>query len=320
MPKRGERDWLSRAAWGLTSGMLALAVLTAGGGSASLPGARSVMADDLDCYNDKDLYDLPECVERRALDKKSGNSQNESQGAGGPANTTLPNGPQSTNAQQPTEGDQQASGGDQQASGGQQQASSGGGQQQQSSPPPSDDEDKPEPPRGPLTDPRQAVLTLADAGKQAVPYTHGTDWVEEGTDKYGKWAKTRFERDRSSGASTLGPNVMDSKVWVAKDLATAKTLFADQSAIKNFPERTEKVQGPVEKVKPTKFGEEFSFTSGYYQDGDDKVWQHWRMVIRQNTSVAVVYLFGREEYFQDQKDRTWLLQGDFFTSTVYNRL
>src|SRR4051795_9404773 len=118
MPKRGERNWLTRAAWGLTSGMLALSVLTAGGGSASLHGARSVLADDIDCYNDKDLYNLPECVERRALDKQSGNGQNEAQGATG----------QSTDQQGSSSG-----GGQQASDGGQQQSSGGGTTQQQSS-------------------------------------------------------------------------------------------------------------------------------------------------------------------------------------------
>ena len=72
MPKRGEQNWRSRAAWGLTSGVLAFSLLTAGGGGASTTGARSALAEDIDCYNDKDLYNLPECVERRNLDKKGG--------------------------------------------------------------------------------------------------------------------------------------------------------------------------------------------------------------------------------------------------------
>jgi len=159
------------------------------------------------------------------------------------------------------------------------------------------------------------VLTFADVGKEATPYKD-----ESGTDKYGKWALTRFERDRSNGASALGPNVMHSKVWVAKDLETAKGLFKDESAKKGFPERTESAQGTVEKIKPTKFGEEFSFDSAFYQDGDDKVWQHYRFVMRVGNVVAVVYLYGREEFFQDKKDHTWTGQGDWFTSAVFHRM
>jgi hypothetical protein len=157
------------------------------------------------------------------------------------------------------------------------------------------------------------VLTAADAGKEATEYKN-----EDSTDKWGKFAHTRFERDRSSGASTLGPNVIDNKVWVAKDAEAAKQLFKEQAAVKNFPERKEGVNGPVEKIKPTSYGEEFSFTSAFYQD--EKIWQHYRFVIRQGNVVAVIYLFGREEFFQDEKDRGWTGQGDWFTSKVFHRM
>ena len=157
------------------------------------------------------------------------------------------------------------------------------------------------------------MLTLADAGKEADQYLN-----DEGTDKYGKWVRTRYERDRSNGKSALGPNVMDSKVWIAKDVETAKALFKEQVAIKNFPERVEKVAGPVEKIKPTKYAQEFSFVGGYYQD-DSKVWQHYRFVMRFDNILAVVYLFGREEFFQNP-DGGWTGQGDWFTSAVANRM
>jgi len=101
-----------------------------------MAGTRSVLAEDIDCYNDKDLYNLPECVERRDLDRKSGNGQNESQGA--PLFAPGPHEP----GEQATGGGQQqdtGTGSPAQATGGGQPA--GGG-----SPPPqqaaqSDDED-----------------------------------------------------------------------------------------------------------------------------------------------------------------------------------
>ena len=155
-----------------------------------------------------------------------------------------------------------------------------------------------------------------DAGKQA--FTVDTS---DGSDKYGRWAHSRFERDRSDGASTLGPNVMDTKAWVAKDLDTAKALYAEQAGVKNFPERKEATTGPVEKVKPTLFGEDSSYTAMYYQDGDNKIWQHYRFVMRQGTTVAVVYLFGKEAFFVEPKDKnTWNKQGDWFTSKVFERM
>ena len=157
---------------------------------------------------------------------------------------------------------------------------------------------------------------MEDAGKQATQMDSS-----QGSDKYGRWAHSRFERDRSEGASTLGPNVMDTKAWVAKDLDTAKALYKEQIAIKGFPERKEGTTGPVEKVKPTMFGEESSFVAMYYQDGDSKVWHHYRFVMRQGTTVAVVYLFGRDMFFVERKDKsTWTLQGDWFTSKVFERM
>jgi hypothetical protein len=317
MPKRVTRDWLSRMAWGLTSGALALSVLTAAGGSASIHGVRSALAEDLDCYNDKDLYNLPECVERRNLDKKGGMDQNEAQGAGN-QNTEQSGGEQQSGGGSPPGGGNQPSANNPPSGGGQQQAS-GGGQQQQSSPPPAaanddDDDDKPAV-RTAATDPKQVVLQIGDAGKEATQYLS-----EEGSDKYGPWARTRFERDRSNGASALGPNVMDSKVWITKDVESAKALFKEQVAIKSFPERKEEVKGPVEKVKPTPFGEEFAFTAGYYQDPDSKLYHHYRIVMRQGKNVAVVYLFGRGDFFQDRKEETWTGEGNWYYQAVFERM
>jgi hypothetical protein len=293
MPKRVIHNWLSRLAGGLTSGALALSVLSTGVGSAPIASVRPVLAEEIDCYNDKDLYNSAECVARREHDQKTGNAQNEAQGAPGGAQ------------EKPGGGEQQASGGGSlQPSSGQQQAAQGG----------EEEEEKPVP-RGPVTDPRTVVLTLDDAGKEATQYIN-----DEGSDKFGKWVRTRFERDRTKSASTLGPNVMDSKAWVAKDLETAKGLFKEQAAVKNFPERKEPAVGSVEKIKPTSYGEEFSFVSAYYQDDDDKVWQHYRFAMRVGNVVSVLYLFGREEFFQDQKDKKWTGQGDWFTGAVYHRM
>jgi hypothetical protein len=310
MPKRVAQSWLSRVAGGLTSGALALALLGTGGSGAPVAPARPVLADELDCYNDKDLYSLPECVERRELDRKNGESQNEAQGA-----PVFAPGPKEAGQQDPPPGGggQQASEGQQPSGGGQQQATNTAPQPQAAPAGGDEDEDEKPQPRVPATDPRKVVLTIEDAGKEATQYLN-----DEGSDTYGKWVRTRYERDRSNGASALGPNVMDSKVWVAKDVETAKRLFKEQSAIKNFPERKEKVEGPVEKIKPTAYGEEFSFQAGFVQD--EKIWQHYRMVMRQANVVAVVYLFGREEFFQDVKDQKWTGQGDWFTSAIYNRM
>lgn len=313
MPTRVMHERLGRVARGLTSGALALSVLGWGGGVAGAPAVvRPALAEEIDCYNDKDLYDLPECVERREIDRQTGNSPNEAQGASGPT-------------QPASEEGAPAAGGPAEQGGGQPppQPAAGPPQQPSGSPPqqpaaasqPSggSEEGDAEQPRSPVADPWKVVLTLEDAGKEATQYIS-----EEGTDKYGRWARTRFERDRTTAASTLGPNVLDSKVWIAKDVNAAKELFKEQAAIKNFPERKEGISGPNERAKPTKYGEQFSVVSSYWQD--DKVWQHYRFVIQQGNVVAVLYMFGREDFFLDPKDKGWTGQGDWYTAAIFHRM
>jgi len=168
-------------------------------------------------------------------------------------------------------------------------------------------------PTGP-SNPKDIVFKMADAGKEATQYLN-----QDGTDKYGPWARTRFERERTTSASTLGPAVIDTRAWVAKDVETARALFKEQAAIKDFPERKEPTKGPNEKTKPPKVGEESSVVTQYWQDEDNKTWQHYRFVIRNGTNVAVVYLFGREDFFAD-KDKKWNGQGEWYIQEITNRL
>jgi hypothetical protein len=292
MPTRVSRNGLTRLARGLTSGALVLTALSWGGGALTASHGVSsggvVLAQDIDCYNDKDLYDTPECVERRANDARQGNQ---------PASANQPAG---------QGGDSQPQGGDQ----GQTQQPP-----QQAGQPPAQEEPE-EKPRGPLTNPWDAVLTLQDCGKEAYIVDQN-----EGSDKYGRWAFRRCERDRSNSASTLGANVIHTKVWVASNIDQAKALYKEQSDIKNFPERKEPVQGPNEKAgKPNKYAEEMSFQTAYYQDQDDKIWHHWRFVLRKGTTVAVLYLFGREEFFQDRKDHVWTQQADWYLKPLDERM
>jgi hypothetical protein len=246
-------------------------------GGTALPASSGpvAVAQDIDCYNDKDLFDSPECVERRANDARQGN-----QPAGSPQG-----------------------GGDQ-------------GQQppQQASQP--QEEQPEEKPRGPLTNPWDAVLTLQDCGKEAYQADRN-----EGSDKYGRWAMFRCERERTTSASTLGANVIHSKVWVASSVDQAKALFKEQADIKNFPERKEPVQGPNDKAaKPNRYSEDFAFQTSYYQDDDGKIWHHWRFVLRRGAAVSMLYLFGREEFFQDRKDHIWTQQADWYLKPLDERL
>jgi len=256
------------ASWrrGATRGLLALAVLGLGTSAhvqlgTWTPPSRVALAEEIDCIDDKDNFDLPECVQQREAAQR--------------------------------EADQAQQAADEQA------ATSQANQ----------------PPPGPPSNPNDIVFSIKDAGKEATQYLS-----EEKTDKYGRWSRTRYERERTTAASTIGPAVIDTQAWVTKDAEAAKALFKEQAAIKNFPERKEALTGPNEKVKPIKAGEEYSVATQYFQDEDGKVWLHFRFVIRNKANVGVLYLFGREDFFAEKKDKTWNGQGDWYITEFANRI
>lgn len=260
-----------------TRGLLALAVLGLGTSTnvqlgTWAPSARVALAEEIDCIDDRDNFELPECVaQREAAEREAQQAQ------------------QALEAQQAAE--QQAA---------QQQAA----QQQAAQPAPAA-------PSNPL----DIVFTIKDAGKEATQYLS-----EEGTDTYGRWARNRFERERTTAASTLGPSVIDTRAWVTKDAEAAKALFKEQAAINTFPERKEALTGPNEKAKPVKAGEEYSVTTQYFQDDDGKIWHHYRVVIRNNANVGVLYMFGRADFFTNKEDKTWNGQGDWYITEFANRI
>lgn len=148
-------------------------------------------------------------------------------------------------------------------------------------------------------DPGSIIFTLDDAGKEATQFAR-----EEGTDARGRWAHSRYERGRDLGASRQGPNVIDSRAWVAKDVDAAKALFKEQAAIKDFPERvrSEGVAGLNDKLKQFNVAEETFAIGGYWED--NTIWQHYRIVMRKGQNVAVLYLYGREDFLtEDAKDK-----------------
>ena len=150
------------------------------------------------------------------------------------------------------------------------------------------------------TEPAQFVFTLEDAGKEASPYGG-----EEGTDSYGRWMRTRFERDRELGASRLGPNVIETKAWVAKDVNAARALFREQAENKGFPERKEPFDGLNDPVTYDNVAEETAFVAAYWVD--NTVWHHYRVVLRKGSNVAVMYLFARRDVVKNP-DVMWFAQ------------
>ena len=143
-------------------------------------------------------------------------------------------------------------------------------------------------------DPMAIIFTLEDAGKEATQFI-----AEQGEDGRGRWARSRHERQNDISASKLGPNVLDTRAWVAKDVETARALFMEQAAIKNFPERRrdEGISGPNERLKPFNVAEETFMIGTYWED--NTIWQHYRVVMRKGQNVAVMYLYGREALFTE---------------------
>ena len=265
------------ASWrrGATRGLLAVTVLTLSTSThfqlgTWAPSARMAQAEEIDCIDDRDNFDLPECVQQREAAQREAEAAQRAQEA------------------------QQAA--DEQAAA----------------------EEAAQPPPAAPSNPHDIVFKIADAGKEATQYLS-----EEATDKHGRWARTRYERERTTAASTLGPNVIDTKAWVTKDVEAAKALFKEQAAVKDFPERKEALSGPNEQVKPIQAGEEYAVTTQYYQDEDGKIWHHYRVTIRNEANVGVLYLFGREDFFADKEDKEdpkWNGQGDWYITEFANRV
>ena len=149
------------------------------------------------------------------------------------------------------------------------------------------------------TDPTEIVTFHEEAGKQAQTVAD-----EAGADQYGEWAHRRWTRDRDNEEKYVGPVITDSKVWVAKNVDTAKQLFKVQADVnQKMPERSDDANGPFawvikEGPEPKDFSDESAAASACRHDGCDepgKVFTHRRVVIRVDRYVATVYLYGRDE-------------------------
>ena len=153
--------------------------------------------------------------------------------------------------------------------------------------------------RAQSTDPTEIVTFHDEAGKQAQ-----TVMDDAGADELGAWAHRRWTRDIDNEDKYVGPVVTDSKVWVAKDVETAKRLYklhADQNA--KMPEREIDANGPFARVvkegpQIKDFSDEGTGASACRHDACDepgKVFTHRRVAIRVDRYVATVYLYGRDE-------------------------
>jgi hypothetical protein len=149
------------------------------------------------------------------------------------------------------------------------------------------------------TDPTEIVTFFDEAGKQAQTVVD-----DAGADQYGDWAHRRWTRDIDNSDKYVGPVVTDSKVWVAKDIATAMKLFKVQADLNaKMPERDIDANGPFpwvikEGPQPKDFSDESAAASACRHNACEepgKVFTHRRVVIRVDRYVATVYLYGRDE-------------------------
>jgi hypothetical protein len=264
-------------------GLVALSLLGLGLAGDGGPRPARVHADEIDC-EDKDNFDDPDCVQLRQQSAPPLPLQGQ----------TSP--PPQESSPPPAE--------------------------EPPPPPPEGEELPPDMPPQPDTiakknNPADIIFTVADAGKEATQYDG-----KDGTDECGRWALSRFERERELSPSRLGPNVIYTKAWVCKDAESAKQLFKKLSENKNLKavfdplrSRSEVVSGPNEKFKYGKYAEETWATSAYY-DGDKWVGRHYLFLHRKGPNIGQMYLFGREDYF-DEWDKG---VDDWFSRTYAGRL
>jgi hypothetical protein len=149
--------------------------------------------------------------------------------------------------------------------------------------------------QGDLRDPREiALLDDEGGGKESLLLVD-----EDGRDEWSRWVVRRWERDQEDSAS-VGPIVTHNKVWVAKDVETAKAIFREEeNKQRQFPEKINPADGLYEfegKVVGLPY-EELSMLSACVRDRCDdpgRKDRHHRLLARKGSAVMLLYLYGRE--------------------------
>jgi hypothetical protein len=140
------------------------------------------------------------------------------------------------------------------------------------------------------TDPGPILVTAEEAGRDAVMMKD-----ETGADDRAQWAHRRWERDRDNEDVKTGPVVIDHVVWIARDVATAKAMFNEQSALnEQFPEAADKRVGTFA-WKVSGLGDEVNGLSACDDCGADRDYNlHHRLVMRKGLVVSMSYVYGRQ--------------------------
>lgn len=147
----------------------------------------------------------------------------------------------------------------------------------------------------PDRDPRDFALTEEEGGGKDVIRTVDEDC----SDDRARCVHIRWERDLETDAS-VGPIITVNKVWVVRDLDTAKAIYKDQENLnKEMPERIEGANGPFKWEAPRDpiGAEEWTAAQSCVKDrceSQGRIDLHQRIVSRAKNVVSTVYLFGRQ--------------------------
>ena len=139
-------------------------------------------------------------------------------------------------------------------------------------------------------DPAEIAITNDEAGKSILSLVE-----KDGSDDYGRWLERRWERDRDNEDVRVGPIITHNKVWVARDVEAARSLFNEQvGKMQDFPEAWDKHKGPFA-WEIEQRGDEIAALSACDDcEGKSGVNLHHRVVMRKGNLVTVMYIFGRE--------------------------
>ena len=162
-------------------------------------------------------------------------------------------------------------------------------------------------------DPRDFALTEEEGGGKNVLRAKDEDC----SDDRARCVHIRWERDFETDAA-VGPLITVNKVWVAKDIDTARAIFRDEERLqKEMPERIEGANGPFKWEAPRDpMAEEWNGASACVKDqcsSDGRLDLHQRLVARSKNVVSTVYMFGRER-------NTTPELAVYFTTRIMNRV
>jgi hypothetical protein len=149
-----------------------------------------------------------------------------------------------------------------------------------------------------VRDPRDFALTEEEGGGKDVVRAKDEDC----SDARARCVHIRWERDYETDAS-VGPLITVNKVWVAKDLDTARAIYRDEEKLqKSMPEGVEGADGPFTWEEPKEapkapFADEWNGANACVKNAcftTGRIDLHQRMVARTQNVVSTVYMFGRE--------------------------